>query len=763
MGRLKLSSTPGKRCPRWVRSALAAGVIIALAWGAVQICVSDSTRGWLGLHWARLTGRAGEAVSTPASAAPPADMETDDQLQDKHPVFEPAFTELVSFDDKPAWFNRSAAVIGLDLLPEKAEAGGDKLARLYPNFAEAYAAGHSLDGTVLPSLDMLDAYTKYTDDHIVAAIEDRNHDGGSIYPGGKQNFLLALVDALNPLLPGRSEKQGQVDTFDFTIAAYDLGLEPDNYLEHGRHVGCSTVSRKKEFLAHPFRSKPVGLYTQTERLRQVFRRDRFLQQPFGLEELNPGVTRFDPAYDFPHDKLIVAVRIAEALKQDPQLLKAYTDYLRLGEALSAPSANLNLLDLLAYEQYFGDLPKLAEALRNSPQAQLIAQRGTADLGVAVWPFVTSKENRLFAQLYASVPPKGATTMQELVDALRSGQLNLAPAPDSGWYDYQLYALEPLLLTERALEFDQLLLHAGYKVRLRTAFEAMYAQRRETLVKYPGVDLVCGIDGSYLPEELPYPRLSVEPAGTNYLRTARGYAMLEGRLTALLGAEELAATPLADSSSSLFDAIRQARATFLSICLLSCNDLSLAPQLEPGELDGVQFTESRFGVPPSTYISCTIDNLPTLSAQDAQQRGAACQIAAAWTWHLSEAPSSRMDPRVIVPVLTDGHGKKVWYWAVLGVKLAQIETYYAAKPRAIAQKGQGGASAVDREAAVAALSAEQGLAELSFEEHIWVIPVYVFREVILRPDPPTREELRAICDQAQTADKIVKQLQAQFGP
>lgn len=132
----------------------------------------------------------------------------------------------------------------------------------------------------------------------------------------------------------------------------------------------------------------------------------------------------------------------------------------------------------------------------------------------------------------------------------------------------------------------------------------------------------------------------------------------------------------------------------------------------------------------------------------------------------------MDVRVIVPVMTDGEGQQVWYWAAMGVKLAEMKGYYAVAPRAVRMKdggavsppGAGDAAQPDEAARAAeALAAERDLQELDYQEHTWVIPVYVFREVILGREPPTREEYRAICDQGKTAEGIEKLLVQQFGP
>ena len=63
-------------------------------------------------------------------------------------------------------------------------------------------------------------------------------------------------------------------------------------------------------------------------------------------------------------------------------------------------------------------------------------------------------------------------MNRFLSELRSGQATLDLCPDSGWYDYQSYALEPLALPERALEAEKLWLQKTYKKHLLDAFRTL---------------------------------------------------------------------------------------------------------------------------------------------------------------------------------------------------------------------------------------------------------------------------------------------------
>lgn len=52
-------------------------------------------------------------------------------------------------------------------------------------------------------------------------------------------------------------------------------------------------------------------------------------------------------------------------------------------------------------------------------------------------------------------------------------MDLTPDPEtSGWYDYQLYDLETLLLPNRGTESDHLLLTKAYKEKLIETFKSI---------------------------------------------------------------------------------------------------------------------------------------------------------------------------------------------------------------------------------------------------------------------------------------------------
>ncbi len=150
------------------------------------------------------------------------------------------------------------------------------------------------------------------------------------------------------------------------------------------------------------------------------------------------------------------------------------------------------------------------------------------------PPATSRETELFDRLFSVLLPAETNLMATLIYRIRSGEVDLAPDDQSGWYQYQVYALETLLLPAKGQEDEKLLLTASYKKRLVDAFKALVTKRRETHARhvYAGADA-----GPLRPGEV-RPRLRVEPCVTFYLRSARAYDFLQNLLLATVGRERL---------------------------------------------------------------------------------------------------------------------------------------------------------------------------------------------------------------------------------
>jgi hypothetical protein len=297
------------------------------------------------------------------------------------------------------------------------------------------------------------------------------------------------------------------------------------------------------FESNTMYSKPLSFYTWSPELTQVFRFMRFFQQP-----LRP-------------DQPTLIADLARAVGSDPKLLEDYRRVNAFYARLTNPLANLTLADVF--------------------------ERGGTHEGprsIAVFPISRSKETELFGLLFPMGLPPGADLMREMIQAIRRGKVDLAPSASSGWYEYQIHALETFLLPEKGEENPKLLLTKTYKKRMLEAFQALMTKRRETHARDLEVKSAGAIES--LPRAHVKPRLRVEPCPTYYLRTARSYDFLSNFLLAAVGEDGLASLhglrEGGERSKTLLDELRWMRDLFYGLHLLTAEDIGMAPALRPDE-------------------------------------------------------------------------------------------------------------------------------------------------------------------------------------
>ena len=670
---------------------------------------------------------------------PADDLPPDDTLADKNPSYVEHMVELRNIDYTLYYVNGSDAVISLTLCEADTEAEKEVLDQLYPTMQALAVASYNPAG-ILPSIDLLDRFTKTTDDSVYAAIERAFHDGDVVNAGGKQQLLADILAGLKaqPASDGRDLALG------FIAAAIHQGGGTAD-------AGAGTTfmaTIESNFLANEFLSKPLGFYAGDATLELVFKRDRLLQQSFGWP-MQQAIT-----WSTPDIELSAMAAIATVLDGNPDLLAAYEKYQAVNERLTNPTSNLDLADLLPFAEQFGNPAALRAALIASDawQAKVIDRNASngENLGVAFWPFSYSKEGVLMA----SMPP-GAVDQTDMMDiftaAIQSGEISLVPLDDSGWYDYQVFALETFLLPDRGYEYANLMMSGLYKQRLKNAFEALITQRRETHIKQleTGCELTCG------PMQPPTPRLRVEPAITHFLRTARGYAMLTGALIDVLGTDAFAGVMVAQDLPAI-DSLQQSCAVFYGLHLLSCLDVGIPCGLDGGELDVLTILEPPVELTEELLAQYPVAADPALSAADALALVACCQHAEDWLAGMWDSDFLAEDPRVIVPVFKRAGTDNLRCWAVLGVKLVKLEAGYATQPRMVhAGYGDDLLSLEDARQQLAAGSQTA----INWDPLEKQMPVYVFAEVEIGPDPLTRDEFRAICDTGTTREEIIAALNA----
>ncbi len=606
--------------------------------------------------------------------APPPEQDkslADDQLDEKRlPPFDPKLVNSRPFGD---WeVNASAAVIGLDCPIIKPDSQGDLLV-LRKSYADAIGDGRH--GNVLPSANLVDGAAKQFDDGLYAALDLACYQGELGFGASAPEVVQRAFDKLRPASRARP----------YLAAALELA---------GKNVSLSVTeeSRKKallnEFEADQARSKPISFYVWTPELTKVWRFYRFLQK------------------EFTDDDIAVVAPIVVAFSGDPPELTQYRAINGFYERLTNPRNCLSIDSLLTGS---GNITARAKAA------------GVRHEAVAFFPPSTSRHAELFEELFPLGLPAGSDLMRTLVQKVRSGEVNLKPGENDGWFQYQVYALETLLMPSRGQERDKLLLSASYKKRLVEAFKALVTKRIETHVRqlYPAAKSEAApppIDELKAVK----PRLRLEPSPTFYLRTARAYAFLKNFLMATVGEERLAKLHgLREGGTreiALSAELDQMRDRFYGFYLVSCEDIGMPPEL---------------------------------MADEHVDAAAAKKAGLQWLNDSPHDPDLALDTRVAVPIYIDYQNGKTRLWATLGVRLAPLRARYAAPPK------------------VRVAGSSNAWQDVKFETlrpANYVIPVDEFAEFELEGSRViNRNELRALCDKYKTKQEILKALSAEQSP
>lgn len=597
------------------------------------------------------------------------DAPTDDVLDpDRVPEFDAALVHSIPVE---GWdLNLSNTVFRLDVPIIKPDVESDLL-NLTPNYAEAVAAARNWSTyEVIPSVNLIDGKAKQFDDGLYAALDQAYYTGVLDELPGHVDLIRRLFDAVGPDSPAAPHLAAGLQLAGVTV-----------------HV--SDEARKQQLLdkfeSNPLQSKPLGFYGWTPELQQCWRFLKFFQTPFPLSE--------GPVLDAPR-------AMADAIIADAALQADYQQAVTFYSRLTNPLLEVSLLELAG----------------NADPAALAARQKANGLhaGVAVFPASTSREQRLFEAILPNGLPPNADLMQELIRAVRSGDVSLAPGPDSGWYDYQASALEVFLLPERGEESVKLLFSGRYKQRMLDAFAALMTKRRETHVRQLGI--VPAPTAMPPPLSSLSPRLRIEPNATYYLRTARAYAFLDGFLNEAIGQEALAQLhglrETGPRDLNLADELAAQRGLFYGFYLIACEDIGLPSAVGANELPD-----------PEAARASALD----------------------WLQDWSTDADLAVDTRVIVPVAIDPPRSATSVWGTVGVRLAKLETAFDSEFRPSVRP--------------AGSSDEWQPADpWTLESKTYLVPVDEFVSAeIPRLDCPTREEFRLICDEAGTAEGVRKLL------
>lgn len=636
---------------------------------------------------------------------PPSEIDvSSDRLEDKNPEF---------LDDPVAWqedeellwhrfrkrINKSAAVIGLDIA-ELADDEESVVDRLFPTYRDALRFAEERGLPLVPSFQMIDHRSKVFADDLYAAVELFMQDHAEAPGGGKARFLAELLKQLS-LSSGKPDVIHQAMAH--TAAATVLGGG-----EAGQLPGPArnlAEQLRGEFEASPLNSKVVSFYEKSERLTEIFRQDRFLQSPLAPD---------------------VAIGLARVLNARPELKEVYLAVLALNSRMSNPPARFSLADVCERTDLFHDSPALLADLAGSDKGKAFAVFPDGHQ-IQFWPRSLTKENVLFSKLFGGnfTLPK-ENLMNVLINHIRAGKLDLKPTADSGWYDYQTYALETLLLPERAEEAPKLCLSEGYKRQQIEAFKSVMTKNRELHAKLIRECMSLGAGGEAKPLRIS-PDLRVEPTPTCYLRTAQAYDFVWKQLRNTLGAK--AGGHIIVEQQPMDRAVAKIIELLTGMYLFSCEDIGMLPMGGAGFVD-------RFG---------------------AQQPR---ELAARFLTDAGTNECYSVDTRYVIPIMQEGLGKKARHWMTCGVKLVKIKSEYLRPPKVAVvntRTGQSGAFEADAGGA----SVGEIFVPVEFVPAEFYMPVDAFAEADSSKTPLAREEFRRLCDGCRTVDDVKRAMEARL--
>jgi hypothetical protein len=517
---------------------------------------------------------------------------------------------------------------------------------LSPTIAQAMGYGHFVSASVLA------AKAKQFDDGLYAAADLAAQNGCGSYTG-KKAMLVMIEQALRkePATPQSRKARALI------YAALTLGGQA---AQDESAVVKEAGELQKEFLGSELRSKPIGFYTWNAELGKVFQSDRLLQQTL---KTVPD-----------------AMPLASAIRKSGATA-AYAGYMKLNGKLTNPLI-----------KEVSDLRPLVDG------ASLL--KGP----FAMYPPSRAYETELVKKLYGNSPiPEGFNLMDKLIEGIRAGKISLRPGKDSGWYDYQTWALETLVLPDKAAEAPKLDLSDSYKKELVNLFKALLALTRETHIKQLEVP-ACGA-GMPEPSIDISPDLTLEPLATYYLRRAESYAFVRKVLVDTFGPEGVMEMHRVTKNGP----VRQSLV----------NELVDMERLFRG---AHAIVAAEIGMPGATAKE-------------------AVPFTRAWMKGIAKDPDVGADNRMMVPVFYDLQRRKTKVWAVLGYDTKPLEIKFLDNPsvQVVASEGAKPAPRIQFRG--------------QSEKLVYPVMAEVYVKKILN-----RDEFRKVCDRERTASRILAAIQ-----
>lgn len=446
---------------------------------------------------------------------------------------------------------------------------------------------------------------KQFDDGLYAAVELAAQQGVGRFLG-KAALLAHLCHSLTQA-PAAPPSPAVITV----LAAATLG---------NRETALPTAARKPvqeaidAFRHDDLRSKPIGFYIWNDRLAAIFQQDRMLQTE--LQD-QPGL-----------------MAIVKALHGNREVLTGYEAYLSLVARLTNPLSP--------------DYPDLRGLLAAADRGTLVRP----EQGFYFFPPSRAHETDLVKKLYGARPiPEGFSLVDEMIARIQDNRLTLHPTDESGWYDYQTWALEPLVIPDRMLEASRLELDASYRKQLLELFRGILALTRETHIKQLELPLA---GAARMPQVIIriVPELSAEPLATYFFRRAQSYAFIRQVLENSFGANALMKMQRLTASgpvlSPLSEELLMMENLFYGAYVTVCRELGMHPTAAPYPGPG-------------------------------KGTDTAAAALAAWRKKLADDPDVGRDARMMVPLFYDVNRKQTKVWVVMGWATRPVVVSFAAKP------------------------------------------------------------------------------------
>ncbi len=555
-------------------------------------------------------------------------VETETQQDDedlkagKNPSYDLGLTVVENFGGCDFLLNKSKSITRLSLQQLK----GDDAALDGVLFPTRSAALDKLGSrNVLPSMEVVNAALRPFTDGLHAAVQLIAERGAKDALVNKRQVFDAVLEELLARIAADPSNDAARDAAADFAAARRIG--GDSASDLPSDVDATVSDRLAAFEQDHFVSKPIGYYTWMPELQTIYRRDRFLMQatptPASVSE------------------------VVDLLAKRPDLQSSYDDVVQSYAGMVQPANASTPIDVAKTDVdsdsspagYASGSKKMAAFLGTSPEFATGCNSGFRWL-----PPLASAEARLYERVACRGNPRSNNWMDALIQAIQSGDIDLTPTTQSGFYDRQLYALETLLLPERGSENQHLALTRAYKEKIIDSVKSVLSRSTETSAKQLFIlnPSLFEWKSAYI-----YPRLPVEPFPTFYLRTARAYSFLRSFLSAVLGTAALDKTPRVleggkAAAVSISTELNAKVRLLYGLHILAASSLGMRSELTDEENSNVNKD----------------------AAEDEARR---------WLNSWRNDPDVLTDPRMIVPLTHDD--QTATYWVVAGVKVLRMHASY----------------------------------------------------------------------------------------